>query len=140
MTLTSVSPIIFHKMFLLFCCKKYFWLGEWDRRTQKKASKADNEVGEEKRLQLFDRKKLLQQYYILQQSSAFSGLNCQNFSLKKFILFFLKKFDLEKFITFSQKKGFLIFPGMEPCIFQPKLEKQNNPPGEHFLRFRKRKR
>ena len=39
-----------------------------------------------------------------------------------FIYFFLKKPALKKFLIFSQKKAFLIFPEMESCTFQPKLE------------------
>ena len=32
-----------------------------------------------------------------------------------------------KKLTFSQKKAFLIFPKMEPCTFEPKIEKLKNP-------------
>ena len=55
---------------------------------------------------------------------------------KKFLIFFPKNPSLKKVLIFSQKRSFLIFPKMEPCIFQPKLEKQNkNPPLEKLLIF-----
>ena len=31
---------------------------------------------------------------------------------------------IKKHFMFSQKKAFLIFLGVEPCTFQPKLEKK----------------
>ena len=31
---------------------------------------------------------------------------------------------IKKLFMFSQKKAFLIFLGVEPCTFQPKLEKK----------------
>ena len=37
------------------------------------------------------------------------GLSPQNFSLKNFLYFFLKRSALEKFLIFSQKKLFLYF-------------------------------
>ena len=43
------------------------------------------------------------------------------FSPKDVLYFFLKIPGLKKFIIFSQKKAFLIFPEMEACTFQPKL-------------------
>ena len=44
------------------------------------------------------------------------------------------------FLSPSPKK-FLIFPEMEPCAFQSKLEKiKKIPPGENFLYFKKQKR
>ena len=42
----------------------------------------------------------------------------------------------KKILIFSLKKAFLIFLEMEPCTFQPKLEKQKNPPWENFLYLR----
>ena len=35
----------------------------------------------------------------------------------------LSESKIKKFLIFSQKKAFLIYPGIEPCSFQPKLEK-----------------
>ena len=49
-----------------------------------------------------------------------------NPSRKNFLIFQeMELFDskIKKFLIFSQKKAFLIFPEMEPCTFQPKLEK-----------------
>ena len=46
--------------------------------------------------------------------------------------------NIENVFIFSQKKAFLIFREMEPCTFQPKLEKmKKNPPRKNFLFFRK---
>ena len=69
--------------------------------------------------------------YFWKWNPALSGLNTQNFSLKKnFLYFFLKKPALKKFLIFSQKKAllifsqkkaFLLFPQMKPCTFEPKL-------------------
>ena len=39
----------------------------------------------------------------MQRHDALSGLSPQNFSLKKFLIFFSKKPDLKKFLIFSQK-------------------------------------
>ena len=33
--------------------------------------------------------------------------------------------NIKKFLIFSQKKGFLIFPEIELCTFQPTLEKKS---------------
>ena len=44
---------------------------------------------------------------------------------------------IKEFLIFSQKKAFLIFPEMEPCIFQLKVKKQKNPPRENLLYSRK---
>ena len=49
----------------------------------------------------------------MQRPSALSSLSPQNFSLKKFLTFFLKKSTLKKIIIFSQKKAFFIFQEME---------------------------
>ena len=56
------------------------------------------------------------------KTPALFGLNPQNFFLKK-ILIFYKKPALKRFLIFSQKKAFLIFPKREHCTFQPELEK-----------------
>ena len=34
----------------------------------------------------------------------------------------LSSSNIKKILIFSQKKAFLIYPEMEPCKFQPKLE------------------
>ena len=31
--------------------------------------------------------------------------------------------NIKKILIFSKKKAFLMFPEMEPCTFQPKIEK-----------------
>ena len=53
---------------------------------------------------------------------AFTSRNPQNFSLKKFLIFFSKKNPLWKnfynFLIFSQKKVFLYFSKMELLMFQ----------------------
>ena len=36
----------------------------------------------------------------------------------------LSNSNIKKILIFSQKKAFLIFPEMEPCTFQSKLEKE----------------
>ena len=51
--------------------------------------------------------------------SALSGLSPQNFCQKNF----LKKPALKKFLTFFQKKAFLIFPEMETLTFRPRPPK-----------------
>ena len=51
--------------------------------------------------------------------TALFGLNPQNFFLKNFLYFFLKKSALKKFLIFFLEKAFLIFPEMEPCTFRP---------------------
>ena len=43
--------------------------------------------------------------------------------------------NIEKILIFSQKKAFLIFPDMEPCPFQPKLEKLKKSTPRQFLIF-----
>ena len=66
----------------------------------------------------------------------------KNPPLKKFLIFpkmELSSSNINKILAFPQKKAFLIFPEIEPCTFQPKLENKKNPPGEHFLYFRKQK-
>ena len=51
--------------------------------------------------------------------------------------------NIKKIIIFSQKKPFLIFPEMEPCTSQPKLENflyfKKRKPQKNFLYFLKRK-
>ena len=63
----------------------------------------------------------------IKKNSYISGNETLHFStstLKKKIMFFPKKSPaLKKFLIFCQKKAFLIFPEMEPCTFQLKLEK-----------------
>ena len=34
--------------------------------------------------------------------------------------------NINKILIFSKKKAFLIYPEMEPCTFQPRLEKEKN--------------
>ena len=51
----------------------------------------------------------------------------------------LSNSKIKKVLIFSQKKSFLIFPEMEPCTFQLKLEKIKNSLRENFLNFRKGK-
>ena len=57
------------------------------------------------------------QQYSLKRPSALSSLSSQNFSLKKFLIFFLKKAHLKKFLIFSQKKLFLYFRKWNFLIF-----------------------
>ena len=40
---------------------------------------------------------------------------------------------IKEFLIFSQKKAFLIFPEMEPCIFSSRLKSKKNSPRENFL-------
>ena len=59
--------------------------------------------------------------------------------------------NIKKLIIFSQKEAFVIFPKMEPCTFQSKIEKQKKftprkflmlqetKSPQNFLRFLKRK-
>ena len=51
----------------------------------------------------------------------------KNQTRKKFLIFpemaYISDSKIEKFLIFSQKKSVLIFLEMEPCTFQPKLEK-----------------
>ena len=59
---------------------------------------------------------------------------------KKFLLFQEMKLsgsNIKKILIFSQKKAFLIFPKIEPCTFQPKLEILENSVLRKFLIFRK---
>ena len=62
-------------------------------------------------------------FYFGKWNPALSGLNHQNFSLKNFLYFFLKKPTLKKILIFYQKKAFPIFPEMELCTFHPKFWK-----------------
>ena len=46
---------------------------------------------------------------------------------------------IKKFLIFSQKKGFLIFPEMEPAFFIPSSKNKNNLTVENSSCFSKRK-
>ena len=55
-----------------------------------------------------------------------SPKNKKNPSRKKFFVFQameISESKIKEFLFFSQKKAFLIFPEMEPCIFQLKVKK-----------------
>ena len=55
-----------------------------------------------------------------------SSKNKKNPPRKNFLIFQemeLSDSKIKKYLIFSQKKAFLIFPEMEPCTFQPKLKK-----------------
>ena len=45
----------------------------------------------------------------------------------------LSSSNIKKILIFSQKKVFLIFPKMEPCTFQPKLEKKKIHPEKNLI-------
>ena len=65
----------------------------------------------------------------MQVSSALPSPNQKNkksASRKKVLIFLeieLSISNIKKILIFSQTKGFLKFPEMEACTFQPKLEK-----------------
>ena len=71
--------------------------------------------------------------------SAIFRFNHQNFSLKMFSYFSLKKRTLKIFFIFSQKKAFLTFLEIEPCAFKPKLKKEKKSTARKFLIFKKTK-
>ena len=47
--------------------------------------------------------------------------------------------NIKKLIIFSQKKAFVIFPKMEPCNFQSKIEKQKKYTPRKFLMLQETK-
>ena len=47
--------------------------------------------------------------------------------------------NIKKLIIFSQKEAFVIFPKMEPCTFQSKIEKQKKFTPRKFLMLQETK-